>query len=128
MQVEPITRRTVLATTPTVGPHGNPAAPSADSETSAALPLPGTKSGNTTGTFSPDQEPNIEQTIKSLTEAVQDFDIALNFSRDEDTGTIVIKLIDQQSGETVQQIPTEVTLRLSAALGKLQGQFFSRKA
>jgi|SRR6185503_17734501 len=128
MQVEPITGRTVPATTPTVGPHGNPAAPSADSDTSAALSLPGTKSGNTTGTPSPDQEPNIEQTIKSLAEAVQDFDIALNFSRDEDTGAIVVKLIDQQSGETVQQIPTEATLRLSAALGKLQGQFFSRKA
>ena len=76
----------------------------------------------------PDQEPNIEQAIKSLADAVQDYDITLNFSRDEETGAIVIKLIDQQSGETVQQIPTEVTLRLSAALGKLQGQLFSRKA
>ena len=128
MQVEPITGRTVLATAPTTSPHGNPAAPSADSETSAALNLPGAKSGKTPGTPAPDQEPNIEQAIKSLAEAAQDFDIALNFSRDEETGAIVIKLIDQQSGETVQQIPTEVTLRLSAALGKLQGQLFSRKA
>ena len=128
MQVEPITGRTVLATAPASSPRGNPAAPSADSETSAALNLPGTKFGKTAGTPSPNQEPNIEQAIKSLADAVQDFDITLNFSRDEETGAIVIKLINQQSGETVQQIPTEATLRISAELGKLQGQLFSRKA
>ena len=60
--------------------------------------------------------------------AVQDENIALNFSRDEETGTIVVKLIDQTSGETVQQIPAEALLHLSAALGKLQGQLFDRRA
>ncbi len=128
MQVEPITGRTVLAAAPAAAVYGRPAAPSADSETSATLTLPGAKSGDTAGTPSPEQEPNVEQVVKSLAEAVRGFDIALNFSRDEKTGAIVIKLIDEHSGETVQQIPTEVTLRLSAALGKLQGQLFSRKA
>lgn len=128
MQVEPITGRTVLAAAPAAALRGNPAAPSADSETSATLTLPGAKSGNTAGTPSSDQEPDVEQAVKSLEEAVRGLDIALNFSRDDKTGAIVIKLIDQQSGETVQQIPTEATLRLSAALGKLQGQLFSRKA
>ena len=45
-----------------------------------------------------------------------------------DTGTIVIKMVDQLSGETVQQIPSEALLRLSAALGKTQGQLFDQKA
>ena len=128
MQVEPITGRTVPAVTPVAVPGSKPAAPSADSETSATSTLPGAKSGNTTGAPASNQEPNVEQVVKSLEEAVRGFDIALNFSRDEDTGAIVIKLIDQQSGETVQQIPNEAMLRLSAELGKLQGQLFSRQA
>jgi flagellar protein FlaG len=89
--------------------------------------LPGTQSGTPAASPS-DQQPNLEQAVRSLEEAVRAFNITLNFSRDDETGAIVIKLIDQHSGEIVQQIPTEATLHLSAVLGKLQGQFFNRKA
>ncbi len=79
-------------------------------------------------TFPPDRAADLEEALHTLEGAVQDANIALNFSRDEETGTIVVKLVDQSSGETVQQIPAEALLHLSAALGKLQGQLFDQTA
>lgn len=65
---------------------------------------------------------------QAVAAAVKAEQIELNISRDDDTGTIVIKLVNQLSGETVQQIPNEALLRLSAALGKTQGQLFDQTA
>ena len=70
----------------------------------------------------------LEKVIDSIQEAVKDSNISLQFSHDEDSGSIVITLVDQTSGETVQQIPSKAVLHLAAALGKLQGQLFDRKA
>jgi uncharacterized FlaG/YvyC family protein len=78
--------------------------------------------------FPPERAADLDQVLQTLGGAVQEANIALNFSRDEETGVIVVKLIDQTSGETVQQIPAEALLHLSAALGKLQGQLFDRRA
>ena len=70
----------------------------------------------------------LEKVIDSIQEAVKDSNISLQFSHDEDSGSIVITLVDQTSGETVQQIPSKAVLHLAAALGKLQGHLFDRKA
>lgn len=69
-----------------------------------------------------------EQGVRSLNEAIKAFDVSIKFSRDEETGKVVIEVIDQKSGQTLQQIPNEATLHLSAALGKLQGLVFNQKA
>jgi flagellar protein FlaG len=78
--------------------------------------------------FPAEREPDLAEAISTLDKAVQPFNLSLNFSRDDETGTIVIKLVDQATGETVQQIPNEVQLHLSASLGKLQGQLINRVA
>jgi flagellar protein FlaG len=76
----------------------------------------------------PSQPPNVEDALHTLEKAVEGSNIALNFSRDDETGSIVVKLVDQTSGEIVQQIPSEALLHLSASLGKLQGKVFNQKA
>ncbi|MDX2030123.1 MAG: flagellar protein FlaG [Blastocatellia bacterium] len=78
--------------------------------------------------FPPDRAAEVDAALDSLGRAVGAADIALNFSRDEETGAIVVKMVDQTSGETVQQIPAEALLHLSAALGKMQGQLFNQRA
>ncbi|MER3427127.1 MAG: flagellar biosynthesis protein FlaG [Pyrinomonas sp.] len=69
-----------------------------------------------------------ERDLRKISDVLQPFQIALKFSRDEETGAIVVRVIDERSGETLRQIPPEALLRLSAALGKLQGQIFNRLA
>lgn len=68
----------------------------------------------------------VDQVIQTLAGAVKPFDIALKFSKDTETGSIVIEMISQETGETLRQIPNEAMLRVAAALGKLQGQIFNR--
>lgn len=77
---------------------------------------------------SSEQAGKLEKVLGSIQEAIQSSNISLQFSQDEATGSIVIKLIDQNSGEAIQQIPSKAVLHLAAALGKLQGQLFDRKA
>jgi uncharacterized FlaG/YvyC family protein len=75
-------------------------------------------------TKSPVQVQEIDQALSNLAAAIQPFDIALKFSKDAETGAIVIEMINQRTGETMQQIPNEAMLHVSAVLGKLQGQIF----
>jgi len=69
-----------------------------------------------------------EQALAELSQAVEPFNIALKFSKDKETGTIVVQMIDQKSGETLQQLPSEASLRVSACLSKWQGRILNRRA
>lgn len=64
-------------------------------------------------------------------EQLQDFFAAngmtLKFSRDDKTNQVVVELIDQQTGEAVRQIPSDISLKLTAEFQKMQGQLFSKK-
>ncbi len=88
------------------------------------------RSGASDGASVPrtDNPGGVEDAMRALNEAAEPFAISLQFNRDDETGTIVIKMIDRRTGEVVQQIPHEAMLHLSAVLGKLQGQIFDRKA
>lgn len=65
--------------------------------------------------------------LEELQQNIEPFNVSLKFSRDEDTGTIVIQMIDKQTGDTLQQIPDQASLHLAATLRKLQGKLFSCK-
>jgi uncharacterized FlaG/YvyC family protein len=100
---------------------------------SPAVESPGVSLGSSNTTIEASSFPakdaaQLEKVTQQIQDAIQDTNITLNFSRDEESGAIVVKWIDQVSGEAIQQIPSEATLRLAAALGKLQGQFFNQKA
>ena len=70
----------------------------------------------------------VEHVLGNLAHAIQPFDITLKFSKDAETGAIVIEMINQRTGETLQQIPNEAMLHVSAVLGKLQGMIFNENA
>ena len=95
---------------------------------SPSVPLRSSHSAEETNSFPQKDTAQLEQVTKQIQDVIQNSNITLNFSRDEESGTIVVKLIDQASGEAIQQFPSEAALRLAAALGKLQGQFFNHKA
>jgi flagellar protein FlaG len=76
----------------------------------------------------PDSQPELESALRSIQDVVSEENISLKFSRDEQTGAMVMELVDQQSGEPVLQIPSVAQLRLAEVLGKLQGNIFNQKA
>ena len=69
----------------------------------------------------------IESSLAQAAKALEPFNIALKFSKDDETGRIVVQMIDQKSGETVEQFPNEATLHVAAVLAKLQGQIINRR-
>jgi flagellar protein FlaG len=70
---------------------------------------------------------DIERSFKPIEEVIKPFNISLDFSRDDETGQIVVRMIDKATGETLRQIPDDVVLHLAAALGRLQGQVLDRQ-
>ncbi len=75
---------------------------------------------------SADNTAAVEQAVRAVDEALQPLGITLEFSRDQDTHAVVIKVKDQISGDVLRQIPSEAMLHLSATLGNLRGKLFDR--
>ncbi len=123
MQTDPIAAAPAITQTPAVGPRNQ--TDIADAKATAPTKA---NADDLKLSFPPDHASDIEEALRTVDEAVKPYNIALNFSRDVETGTIVIKLVDQTTGETVSQIPPEVRLHLTASLGKLQGQLINRTA
>ena len=61
---------------------------------------------------------------QKLQEVLAESDISLNFRRDDETGRIIVELIDNRTGDAVRQIPSEVSLRLTEMFSKVKGYFF----
>jgi flagellar protein FlaG len=51
----------------------------------------------------------------------------LSFSVDEETGTTVINIIDNETDEVIRQIPPDEILHLKKRMGEIQGLLLDRK-
>ena len=67
-----------------------------------------------------------ESDIAAVKTALAEHNIDLSFSTDPDTREVVVKLVDQQTGEAVRQIPSEVSLKLAAQFIKLNKVFVDK--
>jgi uncharacterized FlaG/YvyC family protein len=81
-----------------------------------------TSPGNTVGLQETDKA------LRELSQAAEPFNVSLKFTKDEETGTIVVEVIDRKSGETLSQFPNGAMLQLAATLTKLQGKIFNCQA
>ena len=84
------------------------------------------------GTASAELAPASIVEARSAAEAfksvVQDIQRNLDFSVDESTGQVVVKVIDGDSGKLVRQIPSEELLRLSERLDDMRSLLFEAEA
>lgn len=65
--------------------------------------------------------------LTKLQSVLEENNVSLKFSRDEKSGEIVVKMVDSVTGEALRQLPTDVSLKLTAAHTKLQGQFIDKQ-
>jgi len=61
--------------------------------------------------------------VRDLHHALAKHQISLSFTLDNETNQVIVKLIDEQTGEAVRQTPTEVSLKLAAVNATITGQF-----
>ena len=63
----------------------------------------------------------VHAALAEINQTMQMASIGVRFEFDKDAHTMVTKVVDARSGELIRQMPTEEVLRVSKALGKLQG-------
>jgi uncharacterized FlaG/YvyC family protein len=69
---------------------------------------------------SADQRSTAER-LRALQIALAAENVTLKFHRDETTDQVVIEMVDNETGEPIRQMPSEVSLRLEAVFTKLVG-------
>lgn len=70
----------------------------------------------------------LDEAVTDLQTQMQQVQRDLNFSVDDSTGEVVVKVIDGESGKVVRQIPTEEVLKLAEQLEGARSLLFEAKA
>lgn len=66
----------------------------------------------------------LEQAVTDIRDFVQATQRNLDFSIDDSTGKVVVKVIATQSGEVIRQIPSESALKLAQSLSEASSLLF----
>jgi flagellar protein FlaG len=69
----------------------------------------------------------LEQAVTDIREFVQTSKRNLDFSIDDSTGRVVVKVIATDSGEVIRQLPSEAALKLAASLSDASSLLFDAK-
>lgn len=70
----------------------------------------------------------IRAALEDVRNAIQPVASELSFSLDEDSGRVLLRVIDRNTDEVIRQIPSEELLRISKALDRFQGLFLNKEA
>ncbi|MFN3357707.1 MAG: flagellar protein FlaG [Pseudomonas sp.] len=82
-------------------------------------------------TAAPGKEPeraDLEKAVTDIREFVQAAQRSLDFSIDDSTHRVVVKVIATDSGEVIRQIPSETALKLAQNLSSASNVLFNDKA
>lgn len=79
------------------------------------------------GAAEPSHE-EVSAAVKKINDAMTASAQSLEFSIDEDTKDIVVKVIDQGTKEVVRQIPSKEALEIAKALDKTRGLLLNQTA
>jgi flagellar protein FlaG len=81
--------------------------------------------------LTPEKQPErgeLEQTVDDLNGLVQDLQRQVRFSLDDDSGEMVVKVVDRETDDVIRQIPSEEVLQLRDRLEQATGAIFKDRA
>lgn len=70
----------------------------------------------------------LQQALGSVNQAMQKLAPGLEFAIDPDSSRTVVKVVDQQTGDVIRQMPSAEALEIAKALDKVQGLLISQRA
>lgn len=73
-------------------------------------------------------EASLSKAVKMLNDHVAPALQSIQFSLDQDSQRMVVKVVDTSTNKVLRQIPNEEALALSKSLGKLQGLMINKTA
>ena len=71
---------------------------------------------------------SVNEAVSAINAQVQRVSQNLRFSVDQDSGRVVVKVVDGETDQVIRQIPSEEALAISHSLDKLQGLIIQQKA
>lgn len=63
---------------------------------------------------------DLDQAVENVSGYIQNITRELNFSVDEELNSFVVKVLDQETGAVIRQIPTEEMIELAKSLAESQ--------
>ena len=73
-------------------------------------------------TESSEQKRDRSERLGELQKSLEEHGITLKFSQNSKTNQLVVQMVDVKTGETVRQLPSEVSVKLAELYNGLQGQ------
>lgn len=70
---------------------------------------------------------DLDRAVEGLNKTARAFATNLQFSTHEETGRIVVRVIDSETGEVVREIPPERVLAIAASIQEMLGLMLDRK-
>ncbi len=70
----------------------------------------------------------LKAAIKSVQEYIEPINNALEFSMNDDTNQMVVKIIDRDTKEVIRQMPSEEMIAIAKALDSIKGLFVKQNA
>jgi flagellar protein FlaG len=71
---------------------------------------------------------NVDKAISAANERLEMASTTIRFSKDDESGKTIIKMVDKTTNQVIRQFPSEEMLRITHALDKLQGVVLNQKA
>jgi flagellar protein FlaG len=77
----------------------------------------------------PPSKQQVEAAVDTINRSLQPSNYSLNFSLDQKSDRVVVKVVDSESGETLRQIPSEEALAIAESIDRYQkGLILSQEA
>lgn len=68
----------------------------------------------------------LKQSVDDINKVLASSSISVQFQVDPDYKDLIVKIVDQDSGKLIRQMPTEEVVRISKAMDNLKGLLFSK--
>lgn len=68
----------------------------------------------------------LQQSLDDINKVLAGFSISVQFEIDPDYTELIVKVVDQETGKLIRQIPTEEVVRMSKAMDNLKGLLFAQ--
>lgn len=69
----------------------------------------------------------VSSAVAEINQSLRLASIGVQFEFDKEANTMLTRVVDVESGDVIRQIPSEEVVRISKALGQLQGFLVSQK-
>ena len=68
----------------------------------------------------------VQQSLDDINKVLAGFSISVQFKVDPDYKELIVKVVDQDTGKLIRQIPTEDVVKMSKAMDNLKGLLFAQ--